>query len=118
MEHFDLPPQGIPSDPLDGVFQRSHRRIGYELPVGPLSVLGFASLLSMQDRQFQRWKLLLLSDRWAELKSFIFDLKLGQFRVAVGVSHLDAVSASDLRLRHVLTGRLHKSIHPHRSGPT
>jgi hypothetical protein len=55
----------------------------------------------MQDRQVQRRILLLLSDRWAELKSFIFDLKLGQLWVTVGASHLDAVSAFDFRLRHV-----------------
>jgi hypothetical protein len=105
VEHLDLPsqgiPQGIPSELLDGVFQRSHRQICDELSVDPISVLGFASLLSMQDRQIQRRILLLLSDRWAELKSFIFDLKLGQLWVTVGPAHLDAVPAFDLRLRHV-----------------
>lgn len=100
MEDFDLPPQRVPFDLLDGVRARLDREIGEELPLDFLSPLRPSPLLSMDHGQSECGIFRLFADRRQDAYLAIPDLKNGVVGIAFVVLDLDPMQTLDRNLVH------------------
>lgn len=91
MEDFDLPPQRVPFDLLDGVLSRLDREIGENLPLDFLSPLRRSPLLSMDHGQSECGIFLLLADRRQNSELAETNFEKCFIRIAFVVLDLDPV---------------------------
>ncbi len=100
MQDFDLRPQRVPFDFLDGIPARLDREIGEELPLDLLSPFRRSPLLSMDHGQSECGKFLLLADRRRNPKLAETNFETLFVRVASVILDLDPMQAFDRNLVH------------------
>ena len=106
MKDLDFPSQSIPFEFLDGLLAGLDGQVGDQPPLDLLSIVWGPTLIGMNDHQGQRGISVLFSDWRQNSNRSIPDLENGLIRIAVSVSHFDAMQSLDCDLIHLVGDRV------------
>lgn len=103
MEGLDLPAHGIPVQLFDSVFARPDGKVGDQLPVDRLAILGRIALGGMENREHQRRIHLLFGDWSKDPDAAVAEFKNGFSHSTFLIAHFDSVQPLHAHLSHLFS---------------